>query len=325
MARNQHLVLLAIGCALALSLLLATAALARDGIVHVVCPGDTIGALAREYGVSAEAIVEANRLANRYRIYVGQRLCIPVATGRDGCPEAPTPRRSFVPPEEIVILSPTQGAMVTSPLTVTGLTVGLGQSLVAVVLDGSAREIGRAYGANAGERSWPGAFSVTVPFALPANSQGGRIQLWSVSAVDGAVEHLSSVRVILQGLELDPLLAKLDAALAAKDYAALRPLMADSFRLIEYGSQGVSLSADQALAQLLQRDLAARAPRLDFSVNARDLLGDRIDLGPDTLHVVYSTGWGRDGADSVFLLIAPVAGRARWSGLLYVPGGIAPR
>jgi hypothetical protein len=57
-------------------------------------------------------------------------------------------------------------------------------------------------------------------------------------------------------------------------------------------------------------------------VNARDLLRDRIDLGSDILHVVYSTGWGRDRTDGAFLLIAQVAGRARWAGLLYVPGGI---
>ncbi len=322
MARKWVLPVCASGVILALSLLLATAALAQDGVVHVVRRGDTVGALAGKYGVTAEAIVRANRLTDRRAIYAGQRLCIPMAGGPSGCPDAPIPPESAIPPEEIVILSPAQGITITSPITVTGLVTGQARSIVAVVLDGSAGEIGRAYGA-AG-RGEPAVFSVSVPFTVTANSQGGRIQVWSVSALDGAVEHLSSVKVQIQGAELDPLLVKLAAAIAARDYDGLRALMADPFQISEFGGPKASLPADQALRQLRQRGLDAGAARLDFSVSARELLRDRIDLGSDILHVVYSTGWGANGTDGAFLLIAQVAGRARWVEWLYAPGGIDP-
>ncbi|MCS6774122.1 MAG: LysM peptidoglycan-binding domain-containing protein [Anaerolineae bacterium] len=44
---------------------------------HVVQPGDTLLALALRYGVSVEALVRANRLANPDQLNVGQRLVIP--------------------------------------------------------------------------------------------------------------------------------------------------------------------------------------------------------------------------------------------------------
>ncbi len=46
-------------------------------VVHVVRVGDTLTSLAQEYGVTIEAIVRANGLADANRIDVGQRLVIP--------------------------------------------------------------------------------------------------------------------------------------------------------------------------------------------------------------------------------------------------------
>ena len=65
--------------------------------------------------------------------------------------------------------------------------------------------------------------------------------------------------------------------------------------------------------------LGPGAPRLDFSVDARALLGPQVELGPEVSHVVYSTGWGPMQDDDGFLLIGDVADRARWVGMLYVP------
>ncbi|MDR7402697.1 MAG: LysM peptidoglycan-binding domain-containing M23 family metallopeptidase [Armatimonadota bacterium] len=47
-------------------------------ITVVVRPGDTLWSIARRYGVTVEAIVRANGLSDPHRIYVGQRLAIPV-------------------------------------------------------------------------------------------------------------------------------------------------------------------------------------------------------------------------------------------------------
>jgi LysM repeat protein len=45
-------------------------------VQHVVVRGDTLHALAREYGASVEAMVDLNQIANPNLIYVGQTLCI---------------------------------------------------------------------------------------------------------------------------------------------------------------------------------------------------------------------------------------------------------
>jgi hypothetical protein len=151
------------------------------------------------------------------------------------------------------------------------------------------------------------------------DSQLGRIQVWSESPRDGAIEHLSSVTVMLQGYDLDPLLERLDVAIKARDYAGLEATMSSSFQLGLYKSDAVSLPRSQAVTQLRQIYLRPGAPRLDFSVDAHKLLGDRVTFKPDVIHVVYSTGWGAEKADDAFLLIGDVGGRAAWTGMLYVP------
>lgn len=45
--------------------------------IHIVRYGENLTIIARRYGSTVEAIVRANRLPNRNRIYVGQRLIIP--------------------------------------------------------------------------------------------------------------------------------------------------------------------------------------------------------------------------------------------------------
>jgi len=300
---------------LIVSLLWVTTVFAGDGVIHVVRRGDTVGNLAWQYRVSSRSIVVTNRLANPDLIYVGQRLVIPVRGGPTPQPPAPTP----CPCEEIVIHSPARGVTITTPVTVTGLAAGFEQSIVIAVLDGSAGEIGRAYGVIEGEYGQQGAFTTAVPFTPPANSQPGRIQVWNVSPRDGAIEHLSSVSVMVQGLDLDPLLVRLQRALAAKDYPALGALMADPFPLEQYRSQAIVLTPAEAIAQLQKDYLGPGAPRLDFSVDARALLGDRVKFAPDVIFVVYSVGWGSGQEDDAFLLIGDVAGRARWAGMVYAP------
>jgi LysM repeat protein len=49
-------------------------------VVHIVKRGETLFSIARSYGVSVDAIVAANGIANPSHIYVGQRLVIPTST-----------------------------------------------------------------------------------------------------------------------------------------------------------------------------------------------------------------------------------------------------
>jgi len=47
--------------------------------VYVVKEGDTLGKIARKFGVKVSTIVKVNKLGSASRIYVGQKLRIPVA------------------------------------------------------------------------------------------------------------------------------------------------------------------------------------------------------------------------------------------------------
>ncbi len=187
------------------------------------------------------------------------------------------------------------------------------------VLDGSGGRIGLASGIITGAHGQRGPFSVTVPFTVPANSQPGRIQVFTESPRDGAMEHLSSVTVMLQGAGLDRLLGQLDAAITAKDYAALESAMGSSFNLSLYRSEGEQIEPAAMRERLQLSYLGPGAPRLDFSVDARALLGSQVELGPEVSHVVYGTGWGPKQDDDALLLIGEVADRTRWVGMLYVP------
>ena len=70
---------------------------------HVVVAGDTLSALAKQYGTTVEAIVEANDIEDPSLIVVGQVLNIPVEeTGPatptpTGTPETPTPTPTETP------------------------------------------------------------------------------------------------------------------------------------------------------------------------------------------------------------------------------------
>jgi LysM repeat protein len=55
-------------------------------VVYVVKRGDTLAAIARRYGVTVSAIVQANGLRNANLIYTGQRLLIPATAQPKPCP-----------------------------------------------------------------------------------------------------------------------------------------------------------------------------------------------------------------------------------------------
>jgi LysM repeat protein len=86
----KKLGLLVLICALLLTVGAQTAGAApprTSPIVHIVQWGENLTGIAARYGVSIQAIVNYNGLASANRIYVGQRLLIPVA----GSVPAPAP------------------------------------------------------------------------------------------------------------------------------------------------------------------------------------------------------------------------------------------
>lgn len=62
---------------------------------HTVQRGQTLSHIALHYGVSAQALAQANRITNPNHIYVGQKLCIP-ATGGPVYHPAPPSQPSYV-------------------------------------------------------------------------------------------------------------------------------------------------------------------------------------------------------------------------------------
>lgn len=298
----------------------AAATDAPDGVrTHVVRRGETLSSIGRRYGVSVRDLAAYNNISNPDRIWVGQVLRIPPAGRPTVTPPRPTPTPPLpCPCEEIVIQQPARGATITNPVTVSGVAASsFEQTVVVAVLDGAGAQIGLAPAIITGEMGQRGPFSVSVPFTPPTNSQVGRIQVFTESPRDGALEHLSSVSVMLTGLDLDALLTNLETALKAKDYAGLQALMAPQFTFAFYGAEQVTLSTGAAAQQLALFWLTAGTPAPDFSVDAKALLAGRATLEPKVIHVVYSRGWGPQQNDDAFLLIGNVDGQARWTGILY--------
>ena len=59
-------------------------------ITHIVQPGETLFSIASRYGVSVQAIMQANGITNPNMVFVGQRLRIPVGGGTLPPPFPPT-------------------------------------------------------------------------------------------------------------------------------------------------------------------------------------------------------------------------------------------
>jgi LysM repeat protein len=66
---------------------------------HIVVAGDTLSGIAKEYGTTVEAIVEANGITNPSLIVVGQVLNIPIEeAGATSATRTPTPTGTPEPP-----------------------------------------------------------------------------------------------------------------------------------------------------------------------------------------------------------------------------------
>jgi len=75
--------------------------------VHTVVQGDTLGAVARRYGVSVGALVAANNLPNeRVRLLLGQRLVIPAASGAPSRAAATRSARAELGPRTRAVRAP---------------------------------------------------------------------------------------------------------------------------------------------------------------------------------------------------------------------------
>ena len=98
--------------------------------VYSVMPGDTLTAIAAEYGVSVEMLAQVNQIANPDLIIVGQRLAIPASAP----PPAPIPASTETPaPQAPGTGGGTPGYHVQSGDTLTGIAAQFGVTVQALV------------------------------------------------------------------------------------------------------------------------------------------------------------------------------------------------
>ena len=100
--------------------------------------------------------------------------------------------------ERIQINAPASLAVVTSPVSVTGVGQAAQHNVLGVrVRDQGGAEIGSGNVSVSGPLGSRGPFSGTVSYSLSGGSQPGRIEVFDTSPRDGNLIHLSSVEVTL--------------------------------------------------------------------------------------------------------------------------------
>jgi LysM repeat protein len=134
----------------------APAAKARTSRVHVVTRGQNLTTIARAYGVTVSAIVQANGISNPSRIYAGQRLTIP---------GAPAPAS---PPAPAAKTAASRVHVVTRGQNLTTIARAYGVTVSAIVQANGISNPSRIY---AGQRlTIPGGAAASVPAATPAKT-----------------------------------------------------------------------------------------------------------------------------------------------------------
>lgn len=295
---------------------------ASPALIHLVRPRETLASLAAQYGVSVAEIMQVNGMTRPGGLFVGQRLLIPLPAAPQ---PSPTPTVCGAGCAPIVIAAPQRNDIIHSPVQVTGQGAGYEQKLLMRVLDAAGYEIGQGVASIDGAPGALGPFSGVITFTMPAAAQPGRIQVYSQSPADGAIEQLSSLAVTLPGTGLDAAIEELKRGLEARDYLALTALMGDQWQLTFYSSESMMLSQAQAVRQLRTNYLGPGQVLVDLSVDARRQLESLDSLPAGVTHVVFSTGWGAERRDDAFLLFSVDGlGQTRWSGMVYVFDALRP-
>lgn len=98
--------------------------------------------------------------------------------------------------ERITITSPIDGALVSSPLTVTGHGQATQHNLLVIeVRDAANTVIGSGTASVSGALGQAGPFSGTVTYSPTTSGSPGHVQVFDTSPATGAVTHLASAMV----------------------------------------------------------------------------------------------------------------------------------
>jgi len=311
---------------------------------YVVQAGDTLSLIAQSFGADLADLMALNGLTDPNLVEVGQVLVVPgptptptaTATFTPTATVTPTPTMTPTPlpsplalpadfPPFIQIVQPADTVTITNSLTLIAYAPGGDGRLSVRVLDATGYEIGGGTVEAAAGQSAPAGYAPflgVITFTVPLNSQTGRVQVFTTSPRDGAMEQLTSHTVTLQGLELDAAIRAVGDALAAGDVAPVRAFMPTvRFRLADTPQRGRLLTSGAAVT-LINRLLSETATQgnqisLDLSVDGAALLPDYA-ADQDLLWVAVTRGWADD---QLGLLVFRRSGdRAVWDGLILVSG-----
>ena len=123
-------------------------------------------------------------------------LVIPPIKGSTQPKATVTPAIAYpVVQEAIIITAPILNDVVKSPLTVTGWGSGFENTLSISILDEQGKILGQGTAMVSAESGQYGPFTGTITFTAPTTVQVGKVQVYSVSARDGSIDHLNSVMI----------------------------------------------------------------------------------------------------------------------------------
>lgn len=117
------------------------------------------------------------------------------------CPANPSPPDSAEP--SMILDSPTDGATVSSPVTVSGKARVFEANVRITIYDASGAEIVDTFTTAAEAGPALADFSEDVPFAV-ATTQAGCVRVWEESAQDGSPRNVVQVEVTLQAPVITP-------------------------------------------------------------------------------------------------------------------------
>jgi LysM repeat protein len=175
--------------------------LAAPMVVHVVAKGENLYAICLKYNVSLRDVAWVNDISNTRLIYPDEKLVIPPAKGSVQPTPSQTPTVTPAHPivqEAIIITKPVLNDKIKSPLVVTGWGAGFENTLSVAILSEEGRILGQGTAMVNAEFGQYGPFTGTITFTMPITAQIGKLQVYSVSARDGSIDHLNSVMIKLE-------------------------------------------------------------------------------------------------------------------------------
>jgi len=158
-----------------------------DYETHTVQPGETLSQIAEAYGLSTWELARANGIWNLHMIYAGQKLLIPRSD-------------SMMPPAQLApisIVSPVPSQSVQGSLLVRGWGRSPDNLLNICLDDAQGNRLLQIVTPIDAEIGQMGPFEATLDLSQIQQKQRARLSVFAQNPIDGAIEQLSSVTILI--------------------------------------------------------------------------------------------------------------------------------